>query len=96
MIRCFSNYIAIHIIPNILKEEDIDLVIEEINNNKYFEKPDTEIETYKSVCDLVFECFFLYLNLVVLSEISQKKSLIYLKKITIVFLVFTINNPFKI
>ena len=31
--KCFSNYIPIHIIPNILTEEDIDIVIEEIVNN---------------------------------------------------------------
>ena len=26
--KCFSNYIPIHVIPNILNEEDIDIVIE--------------------------------------------------------------------
>ena len=30
LIKCFSNYIPIHIIPNILNEEDIDVAIEEI------------------------------------------------------------------
>ena len=30
LIKCFSNSIPIHIIPNILNEEDIDIVIEEI------------------------------------------------------------------
>ena len=30
VIKCFSNYIPIHIIPNILKENDIDIVIEEL------------------------------------------------------------------
>ena len=44
--KCFSNYIPIHIIPNILKEEDIDIVIEELDNNKDFEKSDTEIEKF--------------------------------------------------
>ena len=42
--NCFSNYIPIHIFPNILKEEDIDIVIDEIVNNKYFENSDTEIK----------------------------------------------------
>ena len=32
--KCFSNFIPINIIPNILNEEDIDLVIQEILNNK--------------------------------------------------------------
>ena len=35
--NCFSNYIPIHIISNILYEEDIDIVIEEIVNNKDFQ-----------------------------------------------------------
>ena len=49
IIKCFSIYIPIHIIPNILIGEDIDIVIDEVNkkkvnnknNNK--EKSDTEI-----------------------------------------------------
>ena len=52
--KCFTNYIPIHIIPNILNEEDIDIVIEEIVNNKDFEKTDTEIETYESIEELKF------------------------------------------
>ena len=42
LIKYFSIYIPIHKIPNILNEEDIDVVIEEIVNNKDFEKSDTE------------------------------------------------------
>ena len=44
LIKCFSNYIPIHIIPNILNEADINIVIEEIVKNKDFEKSNTEIE----------------------------------------------------
>ena len=47
-----SNYIPLHIIPNILNEEDIDSVIEEIVNTKDFEKSDTEKETYESIEEL--------------------------------------------
>ena len=54
LIKCFSNYIPINIIPNILNEEDIDIVIEEIVNNKDFKKSDTEIETYESIAELKF------------------------------------------
>ena len=36
LIKCYSNYILIHIIPKILNEEDIDIVIEEIVINKDF------------------------------------------------------------
>ena len=39
--KCFSNYIPIHIILNVLNEEDIDVAIEEIVNKKDFEKSDT-------------------------------------------------------
>ena len=49
LIECFSNYIPIHIIPNILNEKNIDIVIGEIVNNKDFEKSDTEIEIYESI-----------------------------------------------
>ena len=49
LIKCFSNYIPIHIIPNILNEKDIDIVIEEIVNNKDFEKSNTEIETFDNI-----------------------------------------------
>ena len=54
LIQCFSNYIPIHIIPNILNEEDIDIVIDEIVNNKDFRKSDIEIETYESIDELKF------------------------------------------
>ena len=33
LIKCFNNYIPINIIPNILNEEDIDLIIDETCNN---------------------------------------------------------------
>ena len=52
--ECFSNYIPINIIPNILNEEDIDLVIDEIVNNKDFEKSKTEIETFDNIEELRF------------------------------------------
>ena len=49
LIKCFSNYIPIHIIPNILNEKDIDPVIDEVINNRDFEISDTEIETFDSI-----------------------------------------------
>ena len=54
LIKCFSYYIPIHIIPNILNEADIDIVSDEIVNNKDFEKSATEIATYESIEDLKF------------------------------------------
>ena len=54
LIKCFTNYIPNHIISNILNEVDIDIVIDEIINNKDFEKSNTEIETYDSTEELKF------------------------------------------
>ena len=54
LIRYFSNCIPIHIIPNILNEEDINVVNEKIVKNKDFEKSDTEIEKYESIEELKF------------------------------------------
>ena len=48
LIKGFINYIPINIILNILNEEDIDLVINEIVNDKDFNKSDTKIETNDS------------------------------------------------
>ena len=52
LIKCFSSYIPIHINSNISNEVDIDIVIDEIFNNKNFEKSDTEIETYDNLEEL--------------------------------------------
>ena len=49
LIKRFNNYIPFHIIPNKLKDEDLDLVIDEVVFIKYFEKSDSEIETYESI-----------------------------------------------
>ena len=32
--KCFTNFIPIHILPNILNGEEIDMVIDEIVNNR--------------------------------------------------------------
>ena len=42
-----SNFKPIHIIPDILNGEDIDVVIDK-RNEKKFQKSDMEIETYES------------------------------------------------
>ena len=44
LIKCFSIFIPINIIPNIFNKEDKDIVIEEIVNNNDFEKSVIEIE----------------------------------------------------
>ena len=48
LIKCYCNQIAVHIIPNRINEEDIDVVIDGIVNKGDFQKSDFEIETYKS------------------------------------------------
>ena len=53
-INRFSNYIPIHTIRNILKREDIDKRIEEVLNNKDFEKSGTEIQTYEVIEELTY------------------------------------------
>ena len=68
-----SNYIPIHIIPNILNEEDIDLVIEEIVNNKDFQKSDTEIETYESIEELKFPQEYENNSIIILDDLNQKE-----------------------
>ena len=73
LIKCFSNYIPIHIIPNILKENDIDIVIEEIVNNKDFQKSDTEIETFDNIEDLKYPQEYENNSIIILDDLNQKE-----------------------
>ena len=73
LIKCFSNYIPIHIIPNILIEADIDIVIEEIVNNKDFQKSDTEIRTYESIEELKFPQEYENNSISILDDLNQKE-----------------------
>ena len=54
LVKCFSNFVPFNITPNILTEEDIDIVIDENIKNKNFEKSDTEIETFDKIQELKF------------------------------------------
>ena len=73
LIKCSSNYIPIQIIPNIFNEEDIDLVIEEIVNNKDFEKSYTEIETIDKNEDLKFPQDYENNSIINLDDLNQKE-----------------------
>ena len=73
LIKCFSNYIPIHIIPNILSEIDIDIVIEETFNNKDFQKSNIEIETYESIEDLKFPQEYENNSIINLDDLYQKE-----------------------
>ena len=73
LIKCFSNYIPTHIIPNILNENDIDIVIEEIVNNKDFQKSDTEIETFVNIEDLKYPQGYENNSIIILDDLNQKE-----------------------
>ena len=73
LIICFSNYIPIHIIPNILNEEDINVAIEEIVNKKDFEKSDTEIETFDNIEELKFPQEYENNSIIILDDLNQKE-----------------------
>ena len=73
LIKCFSNYIPINIIPNILNEEDLDIVSEEIINNEDFEKSNTEIETYDSIEELKYPQEYENNSIIILHDLSEKE-----------------------
>ena len=73
LIKCFSNYIPIHIIPNILNEVDIDIVIDEIVNNKDFQKSDTEIETFDNIEDLKYPQEYENNSIIILDDLNEKE-----------------------
>ena len=72
LIKCFSNYIPIHVIPNNLNEEDIDIVVEEVVNNNVFEKSITEIETFDNIEDLKFPQEYENNSIIILGDLNQK------------------------
>ena len=75
IIKCFSIYIPIHIIPNILNEEDIDIVIEEIVSKKDFGKSVTEIETFDNIEELRFPQDYANNNIIILDDLIEKENI---------------------
>ena len=73
LIKCFSNYIPIHIIPNILNEEDIDIVIEEVINKKDFQKSDVEIETFDNIEELKYPQEYIDGGIIILDDLNEKE-----------------------
>ena len=73
LIKCFSNYIPIHIIPNILNEEDIDIVIEEIVDNNDFQKSDIEIETFDNIEELKYSQEYENNSIIILDDLNEKE-----------------------
>ena len=73
LIKCFSNYIPIHIKPNILNEADIDKVIDDIVNNKDFEKSDIDIESYDNIEELKFPQYYEYNSIIILDDLNERE-----------------------
>ena len=73
LIKCFTNHIPINIIPNILNDEDIDIVIGEIINNKDFEKSDIEVETFDNIEELKFPQEYENNSIIILDDLNQKE-----------------------
>ena len=71
--KCFTNYIPIHIIPNILNEEDIDVVIEQIVNKKDFEESNTEKETYENIEELKYPQQYDDGGIIILDDLNEKE-----------------------
>ena len=68
LIKCFTNYIPIQIISYVLNE-----VIDEIVNNKDFEKSDTEIETYESIEELKYPQEYDDGGIIILDDLNGKE-----------------------
>ena len=74
LIKCFINYIPIHIIPNILNEEDIDILIDKLLNNKVFKKSDNEIETFDNIEELKFPQEYEDNSIIILDDLNEKEN----------------------
>ena len=73
LIKCFSKYIPTNILPNVLNEEDIELVIEEIVNNRDFQKSDAELGTYVSKEELKYPQEFEDGSIYILDDLNEKE-----------------------
>ena len=73
LIKCFSNHIPINIISNIINEEDIDVIIEEIINNKDFSKSDVEIETFDNITELKYPQEYQNNSIIILDDLNEKE-----------------------
>ena len=54
-------------------EEDIDIVIDEIANNKDFQKSDTKIETYEAIDELNFPQDYDDWGIIILDDLNDKE-----------------------
>ena len=73
LFKCFTNFIAIHIFPNILNEDDLGIVADEIVIKEDFEKSDTEVETYESIEKLKFPQEYEDGGTIILDDLNGKE-----------------------
>ena len=73
LIKCFINYIPIHIIANVLNAEEIDIVIEKIVNDEVFQKSDCEIETYEAIEQVKFPQKYNDGGIIILDDLNEKQ-----------------------
>ena len=73
LIKYFINCIPIHRIPNIVNEEDIDIVIDQVVNTKDFEKTDTEIETFDNIEQLKYAQEYENNSIIILDDLNEKE-----------------------
>ena len=65
--------LQIEVIPNFYNEEVIDLVVNEIGNDKDFEKSDTETGTNESIDELNFPQEFEEWGIIILDDLNKKE-----------------------
>ena len=73
IIKGFSDYIPIDILPNIFNGEDFDRVIDEVVNNKGFRKSDIEIETFGKPEDLNIPQEYNDGGIIILDDLNEKQ-----------------------
>ena len=73
LVKCFSQYIPLNIIPKNLYEEHIDVANDEIVNNKVFEKSHTGIETYESIEESKFPQEYDEGGIFILDDFNEKE-----------------------
>ena len=73
LFESFSNFLPFHILPNILNDEDIDVVIEKIGNIEDFEKSDSRIEIYEGIQELKFFQEYDDGGISVLDDLNEKE-----------------------
>ena len=61
-------------IPNILNEEDMDIVSDEIVKVEYFQKSNTEIETNEIIEELKYPQEYENGGIIILDDLSEKSS----------------------